>query len=293
MKHSILLAALVCFSCFAQEKRVALTFDDLPFAGRATPHQAPAINRAILSALREHHAPATGFVIGELALQLPEADRNGILKSWTEGSFDLGNHTYSHRDLDQMTVAQFKQELEQGQAVIAPFHPHTRYLRFPFNHSGETQEKHDAVAALLKQGGYRLAPCTIDNTDYEFADVYARDPAKASRVKQEYLAYTAAEIDYYGNLTTKVFGREVPQIMLLHASQLNADVIRQILAMFEQRGYRFVTLDEAESDPAYAIPETFFTSYGPMWGYRWAAERGVKVDGRQEPDPPKWMEAGN
>ena len=121
----------------------------------------------------------------------------------------------------------------------------------------------------------------------------ARDSVKAKRAKKGYLIYTAAEIDYYDDLSTKVFGREVPQVMLLHASRLNADVIEEILHLFEERAYRFVTLDEAESDKAYATPETFFTSYGPMWGYRWAAELGVKVDGRLEPDPPKWIQSGN
>jgi hypothetical protein len=50
-----------------------------------------------------------------------------------------------------------------------------------------------------------------------------------------------------------------------------------------------VTLSEAEEDPVYQIPETLVTKYGPMWGYRWARELNVKVDGSLEPDPPKWV----
>jgi peptidoglycan/xylan/chitin deacetylase (PgdA/CDA1 family) len=296
--NRIVLTALLCVCCRAEQKRVALTFDDLPFAERATAAEAPRINRAILNALRRHHAPATGFVIGERALALPEAVRRDILRMWMEGEFDLGNHTNSHADLNSITVADFQTEMEKGQAAITPFSPRTRYLRFPYNHTGETKEKHDAVAALLKAGGYRVAACTIDTTDYEFADVYARaldagDTATAARARTDYLAYTATEIDYYATLTAKVFGRDVPQVMLLHASRLNADSIEQILRLFEQRNYRFVTLDDAESDPAYATPDTFVSRYGPMWGYRWAAELGIKIDGRQETDPPKWITAGN
>jgi peptidoglycan/xylan/chitin deacetylase (PgdA/CDA1 family) len=290
--------ALACLCCRGQDKRVALTFDDLPFAGRATPQQAPQINQAILSALRKHHAPAIGFVIGERALRLPEITRHAILQEWTGEGFDLGNHTYSHPDLNKITVAEFQRELERGQAVIAPFNPKTRYLRFPYNHAGETKEKHDAIAATLKAAGYQVAPCTIDTTDYEFADVYARaleanDAATAERAKRAYLTYTATEIDYYVGLTTKVFGRDVPQVMLLHASRLNADTIEHILQLLEQRRYRFVTLDEAESDSAYQTPDTFISKFGPMWGYRWATELGIKVDGRAETDPPQWIMAGN
>jgi hypothetical protein len=77
--------------------------------------------------------------------------------------------------------------------------------------------------------------------------------------------------------------------MLLHDNQLNADTIQQLLSLFQQRGYRFVSLREALHSPAYAIPETCITKYGPMWGYRWAQELNVKVSGRDEPDPPAWV----
>jgi len=26
-----------------------------------------------------------------------------------------------------------------------------------------------------------------------------------------------------------------------------------------------------------------------MWAYRWAKERGIKVDGSKEPEPPAWV----
>ncbi len=77
--------------------------------------------------------------------------------------------------------------------------------------------------------------------------------------------------------------------MLLHANRLNADLIDQLLAAFDERGYRFVTLDDAQSDDAYQTPDTFISKFGPMWGYRWAKMRGVSVNGALEPEPPKWV----
>jgi len=65
-----------------------------------------------------------------------------------------------------------------------------------------------------------------------------------------------------------VLGYEPPEIMLLHDNQLNADVIDNLLALFENKHFRWVSLSEAESDPAYQTHETFITHYGPMWGYR-------------------------
>lgn len=78
--------------------------------------------------------------------------------------------------------------------------------------------------------------------------------------------------------------------MLLHDNPLNADVIEDVLKLFEERRYRFVTLKAAQSDPAYRTPDTYVTKFGWMWGYRWAMERNVRVNGRLEPDPPKWIQ---
>ena len=169
-----------------------------------------------------------------------------------------------------------------------------RYMRFPYNHTGDTKEKHDAIAAFLAAHGYQMAPCTIDNSDYVFNQTYAlalarRDTQTAAKLRTDYIAYTAAEIDWYTKLDRQVFGRDVTHIMLLHDSPLNAEMIEAVIALFEQRGFRFVTLDEALQDSAYAIPETYITKFGPMWGYRWANELSVKVNGRDEPDPPAWI----
>ena len=77
--------------------------------------------------------------------------------------------------------------------------------------------------------------------------------------------------------------------MLLHDNRLNGDVIEEVLRLFEQKRYRFVSLDAAQSDGAYQIPDTYITKFGPMWGYRWASERNVKVNGGLEAEPPKWI----
>src|SRR5262249_55670999 len=169
-----------------------------------------------------------------------------------------------------------------------------RYFRFPMNHGGDTAAKHEEVAAFLSQRGYTVATCTIDNTDYLFNRAYLlmlsrKDNTSAERLRAEYLAYTSSEIDYYSDLNKKVLGYEPPQVMLLHANRLNADTIEQLLALFEAKQYKFVSLAQAQSDAAYRTPDNFVSQYGPMWGYRWAAERHVSVNGKLEPEPPDWI----
>jgi peptidoglycan/xylan/chitin deacetylase (PgdA/CDA1 family) len=288
-----------------ESKTVAITVDDLPYAsgnarelGTADAKQAKEINQKILAALTRHHAPAIGFVNQQKVELLGLNPGTEMLKQWTLGGFELGNHFYSHADANLLSVAQIEDEIARGERTFKPLMieagKQPQFLRFPFNHTGDTREKHDAVATFIAKRGYRIAPCTIDNSDWEFNRAYVlmlakHDDAAAAKLRADYLAYTSAEIDYYSALNKQVLGYEPPEIMLLHDNRLNADSIDDVLALFERRQYRFVTLTQAEADPAYQQPDTYVTQYGPMWGYRWAAERGVKVNGRLEPEPPEWV----
>jgi len=284
----LLATALFALSlCAAQDPTVALTFDDLPSADTTDPEAALRMNQGILLALKRFHAPAIGFVNQKMVETLGRKP----LRGWQQNLNSLGNHTYAHLDLNSLTVAQFQQEVILGEPSL-PTHP--RWLRFPFNHAGDTAEKQAAVQAFLATRGYRIAACTIDNEDYEWSRTYDLLLAQhalddAGRLRAEYLTYTASKIDYYSELHTQIFGRPIPHVMLLHVNQLNADTIQQTLEIFKAKHYRFVTLDIAQSDPAYRTPLPQATAYGPMWGYRWAKALGIKVDGSREPSPPEWV----
>lgn len=290
----------------AQTGTVALTIDDLPFVvtdssrpmRSADAKTADAANHKLLKALARHKVPVTGFVIQKNVEELGLGAGGGILRAWIQHGLDLGNHTYGHPDFDDFTTEQFEDQITRGETTFAPLMNaagrRPEFFRFPFNHTGDTKEKRDAVAAFLAQRGYRLAPCTIENSDWMFNIAYGRmlarhDKASAARLRADYLAFTDAQVEYFNRLNRQVLGYEPPQIMLIHDNQLNADVIQDLLKIFERKQFRWVTLREAESDPAYLAPDTLITKYGPMWGFRWAKERNVKIDGSLEPDPPKWI----
>ena len=286
--------ALIGLGAPPHERTVAITIDDLPYAtgGDRAPDTserayADTINRAIIAALVRQHVPATGFVI-----QLRDEQLGGerILREWTDAHLDLGNHSYSHPDFDKLSIAGIEDEIVRGEASLRS----PRFFRFPFNHDGDTREKHDSIAAFLTRRGYHVATCTMQNDDWMFNRVYIRalaqgDSATARRVRTTYLEYTKTEIPYYATLSQQVLGYEPPQVMLLHDNKLNADVMGDVLALFEQAHYRFVTLAAAQSDPAYQIPDTVVTPEGPMWEYRWARTRHIVVNGALEPEPPAWI----
>jgi peptidoglycan/xylan/chitin deacetylase (PgdA/CDA1 family) len=283
------------------ERTVAITFDDMPYvsglASDTNASRALRANQRILSVLKRYGVPAVGFVNEKQVENLGAVGRQ-ILEQWIGQDLDIANHTYSHADFNRLTVEQFEQEVIKGEKTFLPLTRQAgrerNFFRFPFNHTGDTKEKHDAMAAFLFDRGYELATCTIDTSDYLFNRAYAlavanRDGTRGARLREAYLRYSATEIDYYAGLDKQVIGDEPPEVMLLHDNLLNSEVLDEILGLLEARGYRFVRLHEAQSNAAYKIPDTYITSYGPMWGYRWAAERGVKVNGRLEPEVPEWV----
>src|SRR5580692_6516436 len=69
------LFVIVCaVPSLAQQRSVAVTFDDLPVAGTADAVKARSINISILNSLDRHHAPSVGFVIESRVQEIGERE---------------------------------------------------------------------------------------------------------------------------------------------------------------------------------------------------------------------------
>jgi hypothetical protein len=94
-------------------------------------------------------------------------------------------------------------------------------------------------------------------------------------------------VGYYEAQSRALVGREIPQVLLLHANRLNADTTDDLVSMLRDRGYTFVGLDEALRDPAYDLADEFVGPGGITWIHRWAltqGERGAFFAGEPEAD---------
>jgi peptidoglycan/xylan/chitin deacetylase (PgdA/CDA1 family) len=284
----------------APSRTVALTFDDLPFVAVSAAYL-PTAQRAtkdLLGVLAKRRAPAIGFV-NEIQLDGPDRDaRIALLRQWVDHGMLLGNHTYSHPDFNTISIEQFQDEIVKGEAVtrrLLPSRPSSRlFFRHPMTHTGDTKEKKEAIERFLAARGYTIAPHTIENSDFVFNRVYARalatnDGALAGKVRAEYLDFTIDVTAFAESASPKIFGREIAQTLLLHANDLNADCLDELLARYEARGYRFVTLEQAMADPAYRTPDTMVSAYGPTWLWRWRTSLGLTVSFAGDPEVPAWV----
>ena len=64
-----------------------------------------------------------------------------------------------------------------------------------------------------------MAPVTLDNSDYAFAAAYTK-PAYRERVRAEYVPYMESIVAFFEERSVEVAGREFPQILLIHASEI-------------------------------------------------------------------------
>ncbi|HJU86272.1 MAG TPA: polysaccharide deacetylase family protein, partial [Gemmatimonadota bacterium] len=271
----------------APERAVALTFDDLPMSGGPCDAAAAReITGGILEALAAADAPAVGFVNASRTCGEPATGlRDEVLEAWIDAGHDLGNHTWSHPDLERTPLAAYLEDVDRGAAPVDSLLRRRGrrlvWFRHPFLHAGDTPEKKAGLAAHLAQSGWRVAPVTVDNQEWVYAWVYqaalARaDTALAARVADAYLDHVDDAFAYFEARSREVVGREVPQVLLLHANRLNADLLEQLLGRVRARGYRFVDLSEAMEDPVYAREDPYVGRGGPSWIERWGIAAGAE-----------------
>jgi peptidoglycan/xylan/chitin deacetylase (PgdA/CDA1 family) len=292
--------ALVCLAlsmaAAAQSRAVAVTFDDLPRGGDSSRAHDLASVRAMTRKLLKgmEGIPLAAFANSgsTTAQQLGAAGLHEVLKLWCGRGRILGNHTYTHPDINRTPLEIYKQDILKGEPAIAKACPQNlKYFRHPFLHTGNDAETKRALSAFLAERGYRIAPVTIDNADYIFASVYAHalggDAALAKRVGDAYVANMESIFAFFEQRSREVVGREFPQILLLHANQLNADYGPALLRMMRNRGYRLVTLEAALRDPAYRLSEDYIGTRGISWIHRWSLAKGLPHI--EEPDVPSWI----
>jgi peptidoglycan-N-acetylglucosamine deacetylase len=274
-------------------RQVAITIDDLPRGGDGGPYD-PATIRAmtdkLLRPFREQRIPVIGFVNAGRHVN-DSAELREILNLWLDAGAELGNHSYSHVDLNQVSLKAYTADIVRGEpairAALAARGKKLKFYRHPYLHTGKTAEVKKRLQAFLDQRGYRVAPVTLDDGDYEFAALYS-NPEFQERVRHEYIPYMESVVAFFELRSVEVTGHEISQILLIHASQLNADLMPELLDMFRRRGYTFVTLGQALKDPAYQLPETYVGEGGFSWIHRWSKSKGMASKG--EPDPAEWVQ---
>jgi len=235
---------------------LAVTVDDLPAHGPLPPGVSRLdLARDMIAALETAKVPATGFVNGSFGADDPDAPR--VLAAWRKAGLPLGDHGFSHFDLDSVAASTFIADLARNKPFVTG---QPARFRYPFLHEGYDPAKRDAVRAALAQRHYRIAAVTLSFDDYAYNAPYVRclaqhDQAAVAALEARYLAAARADAERARAITAATLHRDVPHVLLLHIGAFGAHMMPRLLALYRDMGFAFVPLDTAQADPFYAAAD--------------------------------------
>ncbi len=179
-------------------RKIAITFDDGPH---------PYYTEQLLDGLQERGAKATFFLMGKQAEAYPEL----VLRMQEEGHL-IGNHTYSHLQLNKSNREAFKAELvKTNELLLEITGEETQYVRPPYGSWDKSFEKELTMLPVL---------WTIDPMDWCSSDVSG----------------------IVGKVTRKA--KENAIILMHDEYKSSVTAALQIVDILQKEGYEFVTVDE-------------------------------------------------
>ncbi len=265
------------------DRKIALTFDDLPGLGPSGYWRPREISRTILRTLADHQIQAAGFVVGEKIDD--DLSNFVVVEDWASQGHLLGNQTHADVDLNELAADEFLEHLSDGQNYLRrlsrAFDFDYRYIRYPFLHQGNTEKNKNRVAKALYSADYKIAHVTVKTSDYRFNQFYVEsegDPEELAELKRLYLEHVLQALDYAESQSEAVFGRNINHILWLRCGLVTAQFLEDLILQLKERGYQFISLPEALADPAYQTEETYVGPLGLSFIDRVAASRSLPFD---------------
>jgi peptidoglycan/xylan/chitin deacetylase (PgdA/CDA1 family) len=281
MKFAVILLFLAVLPCSAQ--KLAITFDDLPLNGDLPPGVTRVqITRDTIAILKKRHLPPTHGFVNAKKLE-GNVDAAEALKIWAAAE-PVGNHTYRHMDLNANPADAFEREIDENEPaleLLAGKDANWHWFRYPFLREGDTVEKRHAVRAYLQAHGYRVAQVTLDWEDYLWNSAYARCGAKNDAqsiawLRSSYLEIESSYLDLGRELAQLVYGHDINHILLLHLGAFSSTILPDAFDLLQKKGFKFVTLEEAESDPVYEGDPDVGSQYGGTLLELWIEAKKIK-----------------
>jgi len=204
----------------------------------------------------EHMPPVYGFVN---AVQLDHEPASApMLKEWRDAGFLLGNHTWSHMNLNSSSAADWEAGLLKNEPVLQQYAAGSdwHWLRFPYLAEGSSEASQTEVRKFLAAHQYKIAAVTMSFGDYMWNEPYARcvakkDAATIAELEQSYLEAAAGDADYRRAMAKALYNQDIPYVLLMHVGAFDARMLPRLLRLYREKGFTFITLEEAEKHPFY------------------------------------------
>ncbi len=222
----------------------------------------------LLNALKDNGLPPTvDFLAGD-SLDL------GLQEEWLRSGNLIGNLTYKGRSLKKGTAQDFIDTLSRNEQELAPlwsnFPRKQKYFRYPALKLGLDTHRAREIEDFLKQNAYIEVPATIDARDDYYAQPYCAALARGDKVCANFIAATFKSILLEKTLKARtaaqeITGRDIKQVLIVQANQFTSDLLGEVLRWYKAMGVRFISVDEALTDPFYATENVTATAGQIIW----------------------------
>lgn len=263
------------FASIASSQSIALTFDDGPNMADNIGLTAAERNEAILAQLADAHVKSILFVTRTDT----NTTRNDLIRAWGAAGHQVGNHTATHPNFDEVSLAEYEQELQRCDQAIRDMPGYTPRFRFPYLHEGDTVEKRDGFRVFLDSNHYKTGAVSVDASDWYYSQRLSARLQKNPRAdrlpyRDAYLRHLYDRLEYYDGLSRTLLGRSVAHVLLLHHNLINALFLKDVIHMFRDKGWTVIDSEIAFRDPVYAMrPNILPAGQSILWAL--AKQNGI------------------
>jgi peptidoglycan/xylan/chitin deacetylase (PgdA/CDA1 family) len=250
---AILGLAFVATSAHA-EKRIALSFDDIPrHKGAFLEYDERAIK--LIAALNRAGVKQAIFFLNPAKLT-EEQGKGGEdrIAAYVAAGHVIANHSNTHPSLSDVSADAYLADIDEAEKWLKGRAGYRPWFRFPFLNEGRKDKmKRDAVRTGLKARGLRNGYVTAESSDWHIENLTIAAAAAGVAMDMDalrdlYVQRHVEAANFYDQLAVKTLGRSPAHVMLLHETDIAALFIGDLVAALRKEGWTIIAADEAYKD---------------------------------------------
>jgi peptidoglycan-N-acetylglucosamine deacetylase len=262
---------MLCSPAHAQ-KRIALTFDDIPRTAGAffAPDER---TQKLIAALKKAKVNQAAFFVNPGNLSKPDGQGGEKrIAAYVAAGHVIANHSNSHPHLKDSSAQDYLADIDAAALWLKGRAGYRPWFRFPYLDEGaDDKVKRDAVRAGLAERKLRNGYVTADGADYnlEALTVQAVKDGKAvdmEALRRLYVTTQMSAVAYHDELARRTIGRSPAHVMLLHETDIAALFIGDFVDELRAHGWTIISADEAFADPIAKVMPDVPYAYGTLIG---------------------------
>ena len=235
------------------EKRIALTFDDVP-RDRGAWLDDDERTRRLIAGLREAGVEQAAFFLNPGHIPAKPGSEARIA-AYVAAGHVIANHSATHPHLNATDAATYLVDIDAGEVWLKVRAGYRPWFRYPYlDEAGSDHAKRDAVRAGLDARGLSNGYVTVDASDWFYEQaaidaVRAGKPVDCQALRDLYVESHVESAEFSDALARRALGRSPAHVMLLHETDLAAFWIADLVRALRAKGWTIVSADKAYADP--------------------------------------------